>query len=124
MKALKDYRSAGLELDRDLKEPPDHVAVELEFMHYLIFREADSLRRGDYPGALEALRRQDSFLSDRLAPWMPAFCGKIESASESPFYRSLAGCVRTFVCQDEPLKVLPRRIRRCMPEDNRAHSKV
>jgi TorA maturation chaperone TorD len=35
------YQDAGLSVD--IKEPPDHIAIELEFLHYLCSKEAAAL---------------------------------------------------------------------------------
>ena len=41
MDAKQRYQEAGLDLT--LKEAPDHVAIELEFMYYLIYREIEEI---------------------------------------------------------------------------------
>ena len=40
MGVLKSYQEAGLSVDE--KEPPDHIAIELEFMSFLSTREAEA----------------------------------------------------------------------------------
>ncbi|MDP3016975.1 MAG: molecular chaperone TorD family protein [Deltaproteobacteria bacterium] len=37
MGVIKLYEETGLVMDKDFKELPDHIAVELEFMYYLIY---------------------------------------------------------------------------------------
>ena len=41
--ARKRYVEAGLDFSDDVKEAPDHIAFELEFMYYLVFKEIESL---------------------------------------------------------------------------------
>ena len=35
------YREAGLDTAQTFKDAPDHISAELEFMHYLIFKEIE-----------------------------------------------------------------------------------
>lgn len=54
-------------------ELPDHVSVELEFMHFLSYREHLA---GDDPSAVSNLRRaQNSFLSNHLHPLSVSILG-------------------------------------------------
>ena len=47
------YGDARLELAADFKEAPDHIAAELEFMHFLIFKEIAVTLRYDMDRAIE-----------------------------------------------------------------------
>jgi TorA maturation chaperone TorD len=65
------YRAFGLEPSRDLPERHDHLALELEFMAWLIAKE---LRAGDDPDKIASCREaQKRFFADHLAWWVPAF---------------------------------------------------
>lgn len=39
--------AAGLVLDPGARELPDHISIELGFLHYLSLQEAIALRQGD-----------------------------------------------------------------------------
>jgi DMSO reductase family type II enzyme chaperone len=93
------YKFFGLDV-KGSKELPDHIALELEFMHYLTFRQADALRKNDLKRALELLLPQKDFLERHLAAWVPTFSEKLEERSELEFYRELAALTRAFIIED------------------------
>ena len=89
------YAAAGLALT--LHEPPDHVAVELEFMHYLIVRTAQAAERGDRDGAARLADQQHDFLHVHVGAWGPAFCAAIARGAGTAFYRALGDCLGAFL---------------------------
>lgn len=93
--AAAAYAAAGLEVT--LHEPPDHIAVELEFMHYLATLAAQAAERGDDDAAARVTDQQSRFLHEHLAAWTPAFCAAIQRGADTGFYRALAHCLRAFL---------------------------
>ncbi len=91
---LKIYQEAGLSVDE--KEPPDHVAIELEFMSYLCIREAASRAAGKAADAEKFLGWQKAFFQSYLS-WLPSLCETIRTGTKSPFYLSLADCLALFI---------------------------
>lgn len=91
----KLYRAAGLSLE--VPEAPDHIALELEFMHFLIMGETDSAARNDRDEATAFAATQSLFLLNYLAPWVPEFCAAIRKGTTSGFYTSLADCLEEFI---------------------------
>ncbi len=87
MGVLKSYQEAGLSVDE--KEPPDHIAIELEFMSFLSTREAEARAQGDAGGAEKFFAKQKDFYHNYLR-WVPNFCEAIKKGTKSPFYQSLA----------------------------------
>ncbi len=75
---------------------PDHLCAELEFMHYLAFRETETsgLAKRSYGLA------QRDFLERHLCRWLPRLRLRLEAAGPSPFYRSLIGFVAEFCAGD------------------------
>ncbi|MCK4911819.1 MAG: molecular chaperone TorD family protein [Thermodesulfovibrionales bacterium] len=94
---MKMYQRAGLGLSEENKDAPDHIAIELEFMHYLVSKEVQSMQDGDMNEALEYLKMQHVFFDKYLSPWVEAFCSKIIEASEVEFFRLLATCLSIFI---------------------------
>ena len=90
---LKTYQEAGLSVDE--KEPPDHVAIELEFMSYLCLREAESRAEGKTADAEKFIGWQRDFFQSYLS-WLPSLCETIRTGTKSPFYLSLADCLALF----------------------------
>lgn len=93
--ALRFYQDAGLAVD--VREPPDHVVIELEFMYYLASREASAMADGQEDEAAEYRQRQIRFFSTYLKPWIFEFCRSIRSGTANSFYRSLSGCLGEFM---------------------------
>ena len=97
MEVIKIYKEAGLSIDQDFKELPDHIAVELEFMYYLIYQEAEALEKGQSDKALALRETQELFLNRFIKPWVFHFCAKIKESMDSKFYDALANCVSVFI---------------------------
>lgn len=94
------YTQAGLGTGGSFKEAPDHIAIELEFLYYLVFKEIAAAVNSDPENALGFLAMQESFLRDHLGVWVAQFANAVEENAATGFYRSLAGATRAFVLQD------------------------
>lgn len=66
------YRAWGLELVPEARERADHLAIELEFMQYLAFREAYAATHHGRREAAAVQRAERLFLERHLARWAPA----------------------------------------------------
>ncbi|SNQ61602.1 TorD/DmsD family molecular chaperone [Candidatus Methanoperedens nitratireducens] len=85
--ALECYNKAGLKVIEKFHDLPDHVAVELEFLYYLM----------NY-GYTEA---HDSFMEEHFSKWVPEFCDEVEKNDRIGFYRHAAKVLREFVDKEE-----------------------
>lgn len=94
------YREVGLEVAADFNETPDHIAAELEFMHFLVIRELEALAGGDRARARYFREKQGSFLERHLAAWVPDFTRTVEEQAQTRFYQELAAATRLFVESD------------------------
>ena len=95
------YRDAGVDMDPNFMDAPDHIAVELEFLHLLVFREVEAMRRGDVNDAALRVQEQAAFLARHLGHWVEPFSKSVEKAAETAFYRRLAEATRIFVMEDQ-----------------------
>ena len=79
----KRYSEAGLQINKDFSDLPDHVAVELEFMCFLCAKEAEA-------GADEEIwkRRQTEFWKFHLNTWIGEFSDRLFKNTKSPFYKA------------------------------------
>jgi len=91
------YREAGLDTAQTFKDAPDHIAAELEFMHYLIFKEIEAFANSDIETAIGFIQTQKSFLEDHLMTWVPQFADRIIEYAENPFYPNLARATEMFL---------------------------
>jgi TorA maturation chaperone TorD len=102
MEVSRMYRNEGLSGSVDSRELPDHVAVELEFMSYLVFKEIEALETSDLRAADEAVEKQERFSGEFLRRWIPPFCERIKENTENGFYAALAQCASTFIGSSRP----------------------
>lgn len=109
MAVLELYREADFDMDEEFRELPDHVAVELEFLYLLIFRENEARMSGDRARLGAMLDLQKRFLDRHLGRWIPKFTAAVGESAQCGFYRQLADLTESFVrkqCASMP--ILPR----------------
>lgn len=94
------YRSCGLHLADDFHELPDHIAVELECMSYLAFKQREAEAAGSADEARRYGELQHQFLSSFLLPWLEPFTSAAITDGEAPFYASIAHCCASFIDTD------------------------
>lgn len=94
---LKLYGAAGLRLDDEFNEMPDHIAVVLEFLYFLLFRENMAAGAKDYEEKARLKNIRIHFLNKFVVTWIPRFCGKIVTADEHPVYTALGNCLDAFI---------------------------
>jgi TorA maturation chaperone TorD len=90
------YHAFGLDMGEEIRERPDHLSVELEFMHTLGYREAYA--RAHHGPARVALLvdAQRAFLRDHLARWSSAFSRLVSRRAKGP-YGALAALLSEWV---------------------------
>jgi len=91
------YRKAKLEFDQNLKDLPDHVAVETEFMYYLIFNEVKELHEKNIEESKVFWEYQSTFFNKHYKKWVPKFCEQVIKQSKSNYYKTLAECFKKFI---------------------------
>jgi TorA maturation chaperone TorD len=89
------YHEAGLRTTEDFRLPPDHIAVELEFLSFLCFMEAEALRAGSADRESLSLRLQGELLERHLVPFGRSLAGRMEKSARTLFYRNMAGLLRS-----------------------------
>jgi putative dimethyl sulfoxide reductase chaperone len=96
------YKHFGLAMSKEdgNRELPDHLSAELEFLHFLTFKEAQAMAE-DTPDLLKGyVLAQKDFLERHMVSWLPKFCEKLQSSTKTPFFRELAGTALKFVQAD------------------------
>ena len=94
------YKAAGLDMSVDFKDAPDHIAAELEFMHFLIFKEIKASSQSDVNGIVTSLLNQQSFLEIHLGAWVSEFAANVIDNAKTSFYRNLARATEAFLGYD------------------------
>ena len=103
MKVMEDatrfYNFFSLRVSPQLRELPDHITTELEFLHYLTFREAETRQRGLDPTPL--LRAQRDFLARHLCKWVPRLQARLAKQTTLAFFPTLVRFAIAFFEQDQ-----------------------
>lgn len=94
MHALQWYESEGM--DVAIKEVPDHIRIELEFMFFLIMNEYQSENGSEY----DWQRKQRQFLEQHLGRWVAGFEKKTCSQAQTRLYSVLGHLTGRFVLRD------------------------
>ncbi|WP_448592853.1 TorD/DmsD family molecular chaperone [Thermoflexus hugenholtzii] len=92
------YRGMGLAPSGACPMPPDHLAVELEFMAFLCQREASVWQGGSLDLHLLSLERW--FLSRHLRRWLARFARDVRRQDPDNPYRDAVEAVEAFVVHD------------------------
>jgi TorA maturation chaperone TorD len=89
------YRAFGFDMGGAVRERPDHLAVELEFMHVLALKEAHALLHSDVnPWGAEQVEicvaAQAKFLGEHLGTWVDLFTQSLALNTQDAPYLPLA----------------------------------
>jgi TorA maturation chaperone TorD len=91
------YQEGGFDLDESFRELPDHIAVELEFLYLLNYRENEARSQGDARRLATVARLRARFLNEHLGLWVSAFTAAVRTGAQTAFYRELAELTEAFV---------------------------
>ncbi|MFB9214953.1 molecular chaperone TorD [Vibrio sinaloensis] len=84
----------GVQVDKNLNEPADHIAIELDFLGNLIIRSNEL----EQEHALEAaLSEQETFIRQHLLSWTPAFSTKCQTLDDFGFYAAIVSLMVAFL---------------------------
>ncbi|MDZ7695926.1 MAG: molybdopterin-dependent oxidoreductase [Deltaproteobacteria bacterium] len=92
------YRKGGVHKSPAYRDLDDHIAVELEFLAYLITEgQKNPERRADFQ------KQQVAFLRDHLMGWVIEFCAVLSNSAVSGFYQGLAELTMSFLFNERML---------------------
>jgi TorA maturation chaperone TorD len=94
------YAAAGLQLAEGLKEPPDHVRIELDVMHAAIDRTLAAMRQQDWDRASRLVEVQAALLQNHVSRWVTPFTHHLRDNAATAFHRHLAAVLEAFVRQE------------------------
>lgn len=98
------YRAFGIEPGLAGHERPDHVALELEFMAFLLCK-ARLAAADDARAVCEAA--QAAFFREHLAWWLPAFCVGLRRKAEHGFFAEVGELLAAFLRAERLRSGLP-----------------
>ena len=99
---VRFYDFFGYELTPERQWAPDHLAVELEFLHFLAFREsrATASQAIESDAELSLRLAQRDFLSRHPLRWLPVLRAAIKTQTHTPYYPSLFDALHRFLTAD------------------------
>lgn len=119
------YRAFGLRLAPALRERPDHVSLQLEFMAFLIGQEHAALhdQAPDSTRAMSDFRKaQLRFFREHLSWWVPGYCRLLAEHAGTGFYAEAARwlsawivCERNHLCVPPPAQAAVPQPAPCTP---------
>lgn len=84
------YKAFGLELSRDIHERLDHLSVELEFMHFLAYKESYARCHDGAEKTQIVVDAQKKFVKDHIGRWVPLFARMLAKKADTGFFRYIA----------------------------------
>lgn len=100
------FRAFGLTPSRRVNDRPDHVALELEFMAFVLTKKRLAGAIEDNSIAERTAICQDaehSFFTDHLAAWLPVFAVTLRHQAQDGFYVALADFLAAFISAERRL---------------------
>ncbi len=99
------YHAFGIEPAQSSPERPDHLALELEFMAFLLLKRREALATADVnPDAAEQVdvcdHAQRDFFRDHLAWWTPTFAAGLRRKAGGGCCHALAGALAAWVSDE------------------------
>jgi putative dimethyl sulfoxide reductase chaperone len=94
--ALAAYAEAGLDQISEVREIPDHIIIELEFMYFLAFEGATS-ECGKYE------QMQQKFWSEHFGKWLPRLGKNMAAAKVHGYYQELGKLLIEFASTESKL---------------------
>jgi DMSO reductase family type II enzyme chaperone len=80
------------------RERPDHLRIQLEFMHFLTFKEIQRAHGGRENGSY--LKASRDFLDRHLNKWLPLLRQGVEEADGLEFYQGLTLLLEAFTREE------------------------
>lgn len=91
------YGEANLNLSEKFTDLPDHIAAEMEFMHYLCTEESKLTEQGHLHESEARSKMQRGFFKEHLKPWAETFADCVLRSTDSTFYKAAARLMKAFV---------------------------
>jgi DMSO reductase family type II enzyme chaperone len=92
---VRFYDYFGYVLDEKFAWQPDHLSLQLEFMHYLCFRESEQAEE-----VLSYQLAQLDFAERHLVSWVPRFAAQVGQHAPGSLYARIVAALRDFIEED------------------------
>jgi len=99
---VTDYYSAYdfvVDFEKARVVAPDHIAIELEFMHTLVEAQIKAIEAGD-DNVSDIIALQKEFLNKHLLQWVPMYLISAKYEARTPLYHDAADMAIEFLLSD------------------------
>jgi TorA maturation chaperone TorD len=90
------YAAAGLGVSKSYTDLPDHIAAEMEFMHFLCAEESKFRQQGNDEETKKRRIMERDFLKDHIEPWVASFADCVLASTTLSFYKAAATLLKGF----------------------------
>ena len=94
------YSEMDVFLPKDVRDQPDFIGYELDFMRHLTDREAQAWSHGKKELALNLLEKEQEFLEGHIIRWIPSCCDVLLKWAKLHFYMGLIKMTKGFVMDE------------------------
>lgn len=91
------YTAFGLQLSQDIHERLDHLSVELEFLHYLAYKESYALCHDGPEKVQTVVDAEKKFVKEHIGRWVPLFSEMLKNKADYGFYKCIADLTTAWV---------------------------
>ncbi len=91
------YSAFGVQLSQDIHERLDHLSVELEFLHFLAYKESYALCHDGLEKLKTVVDAEKKFVKEHVGRWVPLFSGMLKKKAEYGFYKVVADLTSQWV---------------------------
>ncbi|MGH7206686.1 MAG: TorD/DmsD family molecular chaperone [Nitrospiraceae bacterium] len=95
------YKAFGVELSRDIHERMDHLSVELEFMHFLAYKESYARCHDGAEKTQIVVDAQKKFVKDHIGRWVPLFARMLARKADYGLFRYMADFLSDWIDLDQ-----------------------
>lgn len=94
------YRLAAVEITEEFKDLPDHIALELNYLAHLCYKEQQFAKTGDEAHLTRTWEMERDFLAGHVVKWIGLLRDKIADKSKLSYYRDAAEIAVEFTHAD------------------------
>jgi TorA maturation chaperone TorD len=91
------YKAFGLELAEVVHERLDHLSVELEFLHFLAYKESYALCHDGEEKLQIVLEAEKKFVRDHVGRWAPLFADMASKKAQRGFFMLLCELCKAYL---------------------------
>ena len=91
------YKAFGLELAEVVHERLDHLSVELEFLHFLAYKESYALCHDGEEKLQIVIDAEKKFMRDHIGRWAPLFADMASKKAQRGFFMYLCELCKAFI---------------------------